>query len=146
MSDINCTILIGRIVRDAELKYTNYGTAISKISIAVNRSIKRNDAWVDEVSFFDITIWGKTAEGLNQYLKKGIQIGVQGELIQNRWTDKEGKAHSKVEINAENIRLLGSKQKSDSRESKPEDNWKPSASASGQGVDDPNNFTDDIPF
>lgn len=140
MSDINSVILIGRLVRDAELKYINSGTAISKISIAVNRSVKKNDQWTDEVSFFDVTIWGKTAENLSQYLKKGTQIGVQGELVQNRWTDSDGKNHSKVEITAGNIRLLGSKQKSE--ESKPEENWKP-IEKSEVSTD---NFTDDIPF
>lgn len=105
--DINKVILVGRLCSDAILKYTNSGTANSKLSIAVNRRKKVGDKWEEEVSFFDVNVWGKTAESLNQYLTKGKQIGVEGELRQNRWTDKEGQNRSKVEINANNIQLLG---------------------------------------
>ena len=106
MADINRVILIGRLTRDAELKYTNTGSAICKFSIAVNRRRKSGDGWVDEVSFFDIAAWGKMGESLNQYLVKGKQIAVEGELRQDRW-EQDGQPRSKVEIFAMNIQLLG---------------------------------------
>ncbi len=106
MADINSVVLVGRLTRNAELKYTNTGMAVSKVSIAINKRRKKDDQWVEEVNFFDIVIWGKTAESLQQYLTKGKQIGVSGELRQNRW-EQDGQSRSKVEIVATNIQLLG---------------------------------------
>ena len=106
MADINVVVLIGRLTRDAELKYTNSGTAVCKLSIAVNTRKKQGDEWIDEANFFDIVFWGKGGEALKPYLNKGKLIAVEGELRQNRW-EHEGQSRSKVEINANNIRLLG---------------------------------------
>lgn len=106
MSDINKVILIGHLTRDAELAYTNGGTAFSKFSIAVNKEYTSNGEKVKEVSYFDVTQWGKGAEVLAQYLKKGKQIAVEGELKQDRW-EKDGKTISKVGVKADLIQLLG---------------------------------------
>jgi single-strand DNA-binding protein len=106
MADINHVVLVGRLTRNAELKYTNNGGAVSKFSIAINQRRKKDDQWVDEAHFFDIVLWGKTAESLNQYLVKGKQVGIEGQLRQNRW-EQEGQARSKVEIFATNVMLLG---------------------------------------
>ncbi len=106
MANLNHVVLIGRLTRDAELKYTNTGLAVSKLSIAVNRRKKSGDQWVEEANYFDITVWGKTAENLNQYLLKGKEIAVEGELRQDRW-EQDGQTKSKVEIVANNIQLLG---------------------------------------
>ena len=106
MADVNKWIGIGRLTRDAELKYTAGGTAVSKLGIAVNKRVKKGDEWTEQASFFDVTLWGKMAEGLNQYLVKGKQIAIEGELEQERW-EKDGQTHSKVTITASNIQLLG---------------------------------------
>jgi single-strand DNA-binding protein len=106
MIDINHVVLIGRLTRDAELKYTANGQAVCKFSIAVNRRKKTGDQWVDEPNFFDIVVWGRQGESLNQYLIKGKMIGVDGELRQDRW-EQDGQNRSKVEIVAANIQLLG---------------------------------------
>lgn len=106
MSDINTVIIIGRLTRDAELKYTNTGVAVCKFSIAVNRRRKSGDTWVEDVNFFDVVVWGKTGEALNQYLVKGKQVAIEGELRQNRW-EQDGQPRSKVEISTNNIQLLG---------------------------------------
>ncbi|MDR2210451.1 MAG: single-stranded DNA-binding protein [Spirochaetaceae bacterium] len=106
MADLNHVMLIGRLTRDAELKYTAGGQAVCKFSIAVNRRRKSGDQWVDEASFFDIVLWGRQGESLNQYLVKGKQVGVDGELRQDRW-EQDGQNRSKVEIVANNIQLLG---------------------------------------
>ncbi len=74
MSDVNCVVLIGRLTRDAELKSTANGTAVSKFSIAVNRRIKKGEAWTEEANFFDVLLWGKQAESLHQYLFKGKAV------------------------------------------------------------------------
>lgn len=85
MTDTNHVVLIGRLTRDLgtderSFAYTANGTARASISIAVNRSAKRGDEWTDEVSYFDITIWGKTAENLKPYLLKGKQVAVDGQV------------------------------------------------------------------
>jgi len=107
MADINHVVLVGRLTRNAELKYTHSGGAVSKFSIAINQRRKKDEQWVDEAHFFDIVLWGKTAESLNQYLVKGKQVGIEGQLRQNRW-EQDGQARSKVEIFATSIMLLGS--------------------------------------
>jgi len=73
----------------------------------VNRRRKNGDNWEDEPSFFDIVLWGRSGEALNQYLLKGKAIGVEGELRQDRW-QQDGQNRSKVEVVANNIQLLGS--------------------------------------
>lgn len=108
MADINHVILVGRLTRDAELRYTGGGMAVTKMGLAVNRRKKNGDEWVEEAHFFDIVAWGKLGESLTPYLVKGKQIGVEGELRQNRW-EQDGQKRSKVEIHATNLQLLGSR-------------------------------------
>ena len=105
-NDINQVILVGRLTRDAELRYSGGGMAICKFSLAVNRRKKSGDQWVDDVGFFDVVCFGKAAEAVNQYLQKGKQVAIQGELRQDRW-EKDGQKRSKVEIAANNVQLLG---------------------------------------
>ena len=108
MTDINRVFLVGRLTRDAELRYTTSGgTPVAKFSIAVNRSKKSGDQWEEEVNYFEIVLWGKTAEALSKYLVKGKQIAIDGELRQSRW-EQDGQNRSKIEIHASNIQLLGS--------------------------------------
>jgi single-strand DNA-binding protein len=106
MSDLNRVILIGRLTRDAELKYTASGQAVGNFSIAVDRRIKSGDGWVNEANFFDVTLWGKTAESLGKYLVKGKQVAIDGELRQDRW-EQDGQNRQKVVIVAQNVQLLG---------------------------------------
>ena len=106
MSDVNHVVLIGRCVRDAALTYTSGGMAICKFAIAVNARVKQGDSWADEASFFDVTVFGKTAESINRYLVKGKQVAIEGRLKQDRW-EKDGQNHSRVVINADNVQLLG---------------------------------------
>jgi single-strand DNA-binding protein len=139
MADINQVVLVGRLTRDAELKYTNTGTAVCKMSIAINRRRKSNDQWIDEASFFDIVLWGKMGEALSQYLVKGKQVGVVGELRQNKW-EQDGQPRSKVEVVASTLQLLGGR----SGGSKPErDDDAGTVSFPAENKDD---FEDDIPF
>jgi single-strand DNA-binding protein len=106
MADVNHVVIIGRLTRDAELKYTAAGFAISNFSVAVNRRRKNGDQWVEEANYFDVNLFGKAAESLKPYLVKGKQIAVEGELKQDRW-EQDGQARSKVVISAGNIQLLG---------------------------------------
>jgi len=106
MADLNHVVLIGRLTRDAELKYTANGQAVCKFALALNRRRKNGDQWVEEPNFFDIVLWGRQGETLNQYLVKGKQVAVDGELRQDRW-EQDGQNRSKVEIMANNVQLLG---------------------------------------
>ncbi|MFW6368497.1 MAG: single-stranded DNA-binding protein [Spirochaetota bacterium] len=106
MADINRVTLVGRLVRDADVKVTQGGMQITKFGIAINRRRKQGDQWVDEANFFDIVIFGRMGEAVSRYLTKGKQVGVDGELVQNRW-EQDGQTRSKVEIFCNNIQLLG---------------------------------------
>jgi single-strand DNA-binding protein len=106
MADINHVVLVGRLTRDAELKYTSNGQAVCKFSVAINRRRKNGDQWEDEANYFDIVLWGRQGEAINQYLLKGKTVGVDGELRQDRW-QQDGQNRSKVEVIANNIQLLG---------------------------------------
>ena len=137
MTDLNHVIEIGRLTRDIserDFAYTTGGTARLNLSIAVNRSEKRNGEWADKVSFFDVTVWGKTAENIKQYLTKGKQIAVEGYLDQQRW-EKDGQKYSKVCIIADNVQLLGGKNEG--------------APQQAQGYNDAgsgDDFPEDVPF
>lgn len=110
MTDINHVILIGNLTRDVGDGYSvlSNGQAKASISIAVNRSKKSGDQWVDETSYFDITVWGKTAENLRPYFVKGQKIAVEGYLKQDRW-EKDGQKFSKISVVANSVQLLGGK-------------------------------------
>jgi single-strand DNA-binding protein len=103
MADINRVVLVGRLTRDAEVKYTASGKSVAHFSIAVNRRIRSGDDWKDVANFFDLLLWGH--EGVCKYLTKGKQIAVDGELNQNRW-EQDGKNRSRVEVIVNNIQLL----------------------------------------
>lgn len=107
--DMNYVFEIGNLTRDEELKYTPGGMAVGSFSIAVNRRVKKGQDWVDEVNYFDVSIFGKQAEGLKKFLTKGKQVGIVGYLKQDRWTDQNGQNRSTVKIVANELQLLGGK-------------------------------------
>lgn len=118
MQDINSVVVVGNLTRDCgtdpygrDFAYTQGGLAIATVSIASNRSRKQGDgSWADEVSYFDVKIFGKTAENLKPYLTKGQKVCVEGVLKQERWQDsKTGGNMSKVVILANQIQLVGGK-------------------------------------
>ena len=133
--DLNSVNLIGRLTRDAELKTLASGYAVSKFSIAVNYRKRNGQQWDTEANFFDVSLFGKTAESLNQYLRKGKQIAVSGQLRQERW-QQDGFNKSRVGIIADSVQLL------DTRQEKPQQE-KPQQQAPDYTYDD---FIDDIPF
>ena len=109
MADINKVILVGRLTRDADLSYTQSGYALLKFSIAVNRRRKVQDRWEDEANFFDVTIFGRQGEAIVNYMKKGTQVAVDGQLRQDRWEAADGTKRSKVYVEASYVQLLGSR-------------------------------------
>lgn len=102
----NRVILVGNLTRDPELRYIPSGTAVSEIGLAVNDRIKRNEEWVDEPTFVDVTLWARTAEVANEYLSKGSKILVEGRLKLDSW-EKDGQKRSKLRVIAEKMMMLG---------------------------------------
>jgi len=106
MASYNRVVLMGNLTRDPELRYIPSGTAVSDIGLAVNDRVKRNDQWVDEVTFVDITLWGRTAEVANEYLSKGSSVLIEGRLKLDTW-EKEGQKRSKLKVVADKMQMVG---------------------------------------
>jgi single-strand DNA-binding protein len=104
--DINTVTLVGRLTRDPELAYTASNKPVCKFSLANNRGSNPED-----VNFFDVVAWDKTAEICGQNLKKGGQVIVEGRLKMDKWTDKtSGQPRTKVNIVATNVQFIGARQ------------------------------------
>lgn len=137
MTDLNTVILIGHLTHDIsnnDFAFTSNGTARLRLSIAVNRSEKKNGEWGNKANFFEVTVWGKTAENIKQYLSKGKQVAIDGYLDQQRW-EKDGQKFSKVAVVANSVQLLGGKSEQTQQQ--------PSGySDAGSG----NDFPEDLPW
>jgi single-strand DNA-binding protein len=110
MASFNKVILVGNLTRDPELRYTPKGTAIAKVGLAVNR-VWTNEAGEkkEEVTFVDVDIFGRTAENVGQYMRKGRPILIEGRLKLDQWDDKQtGQKKSKLGVVAETVQFLGS--------------------------------------
>jgi single-strand DNA-binding protein len=105
--DLNQVIIIGRLVKDPEIKYTANGTPVTKFSIANNISYMQNNNLVEYANYFDINVWGNQAVSCEKYLKKGSMVAINGSLRQQRWDDKTtGQKRSKIEITANSVQFL----------------------------------------
>jgi single-strand DNA-binding protein len=111
MANLNKVLLIGNLTRDPEVRYTPKGTAVADIGLAVNR-ISTTDSGErrEEVTFLDVTLWGRQAEIAGEYLKKGRPVFIEGRLQMDTWDDKTtGQKRSKIKVVCENLQLLGSR-------------------------------------
>jgi single-strand DNA-binding protein len=107
---VNKVILVGRLGKDPETRYTGAGQAVCNFSLATNESFKdRNGERQERTEWHRIVAWGKKAEFAQQYLKKGSQIYLEGRIQSGEWTDKEGQKRTKYEIVANEFRFIGSK-------------------------------------
>ena len=109
MASYNKVILVGNLTRDPELRYTPKGMAIAKIGLAVNRNWT-NEAGEkkEEVTFVDVDIFGRTAENVGQYMRKGRPILIEGRLKLDQWDDKQtGQKKSRMGVVAETVQFLG---------------------------------------
>ena len=111
MSDLAVAVIVGRLTRDAELKYTTSGQAVCHFSVATSSRRKKGDQWVEESSFWDVDLWGKQGESINQYLTKGKLVAVEGAMRQDKW-EQDGQTRSKTQITANTVQLLGGGQSS----------------------------------
>ena len=107
MGNLNKVMIIGNTGRDAELRYTANGTAISDFSVAVNsRRRSASGDWEDETEWFQVTLFGDRAERISQYITKGKQIYVEGRLRTRNWDDDQGVRHYRTEVIANNVEFL----------------------------------------
>ncbi len=150
MSDLAIAVVVGRLTRDAELKYTNSGQAVCHFSVATSARRKKGDQWVEESSFWDVDFWGKGGESINQYLTKGKLVAVEGAMRQDRW-EQDGQTRSKTLITANTVQLLGSS--GGQGGSFDRSQGRPQAGEAPQGRQGPgaapaprDDFADDIPF
>jgi single-strand DNA-binding protein len=110
MASFNKVILLGNLTRDPEVRYTPKGTAVADLGLAVNRTYTAdNGEKREEVTFVDVTFWGRTAEVAGEYLKKGRPVFVEGRLQLDSWDDKtSGQKRTKLKVIGENMQMLGS--------------------------------------
>ena len=105
---VNKVILVGRLGRDPETRYTGGGQAVANFSVATDETYKdRNGERQKRTEWHKIVVWGKQAEIAQQYLKKGSLIFLEGRIQSREWQDKEGQKRTSFEIVANNFRMLG---------------------------------------
>jgi single-strand DNA-binding protein len=106
----NKVVLIGRLTRDPELKFTQNGKAVASFSLAVDRSYKREGQ--PECDFFRVNVWGKQAENCAKHLSKGSLVAVDGRIEINKYTDKDGNERTSIDVTANDVRFLSKPRKS----------------------------------
>ncbi len=112
MASYNRVILVGNLTRDPEVRYIPSGTAVTDIGLAVNRTWfdKQSNSRKEDVTFVDVTLWGRTAEIAGEYLSKGRPVLIEGRLHMDTWQDKEtGQNRSKLKVIGEQMTMLGSR-------------------------------------
>src|SRR5204862_8207932 len=147
-SNINRVTVTGNLTRDPELRSIPSGTSVCKLRIAVNT--RRKDAsgqWVDKPNYFDVTVWGQQGENCATYLQKGRPVAVQGRLEWREWQDQQGNKRQSVDIIANSVQFLGSREGAENggrftpQSDVPADTGDFEQAPAGTGTSD-----DDIPF
>lgn len=137
---LNRVVLVGRLTRDPEVRYTPSGIPVAQFGIAVNR-ITRNEQGDYDVDFFSVVSWRRTAEFVSQYAKKGRLVAIDGRLQARSWVDQtSGQKRSVVEIVADSVQLLD--RRSDSAEEEREGAVPTSAAVAEPAMDVPTTFPD----
>ena len=111
MASVNIVMLMGNLTRDVEMRYTPSGMAVAKIGLATNRKFRdtKTNELREEVTYVDITAFGKTAELCGQYLSKGRPVFIEGRLKFDQWDDKQtGQKRSKLAVVADRVQFMGS--------------------------------------
>lgn len=110
MASFNRVILVGNLTRDPELRYVPSGMAVTDIGLAVNdRRKNANGEWIEETTFVDVTLWGRTAEVAGEYLSKGSPVLIEGRLKLDTWEGSDGQKKSKLKVVGEKMQLLGAR-------------------------------------
>jgi single-strand DNA-binding protein len=141
MANINRVILVGNLTRDPELRHTPSGTSVCKLRIAVNSRQKDSSTgeWGEKPNYFDVTVWGNQGESVARFLTKGRPVAIDGRLDWREWEAQDGSKRQAVEIIADNVQFLGSREGGGERQFVP-------AGAADEGADFASGADDDIPF
>lgn len=110
-SNVNVVVITGNLTRDPELRHLGSGTAVCKLRVAVNTRRKdgQSGEWVDKANYFDVTVWGAQGENCASYLSKGRPVAIEGRLEWREWEDQGGNKRQSVEIIANTVQFLGSR-------------------------------------
>ena len=106
MAEFNKVVLLGRLTRDPDIRYTGAGLAVCEFSLATHHHYRANEGVKDEICFVDIVVFGKPGESSKQYLNKGSRVLIDGRLVQRRWETNEGKKRSKLEVVANSVQFI----------------------------------------
>jgi single-strand DNA-binding protein len=111
-TNVNRVVITGNLTRDPELRSTNNGTSVCGLRVAVNtrRKDPNTGEWTDKANYFDVTVWGAQGENCAQYLQKGRPVAVDGRLEWREWEDKAGNKRQSVDIIADSVQFLGSRE------------------------------------
>jgi single-strand DNA-binding protein len=110
-SNINRVVITGNLTRDPELRSTGSGTSVCSLRIASNSRTKdASGNWTDKPNYFDVTVWGAQGENCAQYLAKGRPVAVDGRLNWREWQDQQGNKRQSVDIIADSVQFLGSRE------------------------------------
>ena len=142
MAGVNKVILVGNLGRDPEMRYTQAGTPVCRLSVATTRQwTSKQGERQEETEWHRVTVWGKSAEHCNQYLTKGRQVYVEGKLRTSKWQDQNGQDRWTTEVVAFQVSFLGGRgEGAPGPSSQPRAPSAPSTYPSAGGNDD------DIPF
>ena len=110
-SNVNVVVITGNLTRDPELRHTPGGTAVCDLRVAVNSRRKdgQSGEWVDKPNYFDVTVWGGQGENCANYLSKGRPVAVEGRLDWREWEARDGGKRQAVQIIANSVQFLGSR-------------------------------------
>ena len=151
MASYNRVILVGNLTRDPEIRYIQSGTAVTDVGLAVNdRRKTATGEWVDEVTFVDVTVWGRQAETVSEYLTKGSPVLFEGRLKLDTW-EKDGQKHSKLKVICERMQLLGGRGQGGGGQGgdRPQGGQRPAQRSSGPAQQynqsGPPDYVDDVP-
>ena len=110
-SNVNVVVITGNLTRDPELRHTGGGTAVCDLRVAVNsrRKDPQSGEWVDKPNYFDVTVWGAQGENCATYLAKGRPVAIEGRLDWREWEAKDGGKRQAVQIIANTVQFLGSR-------------------------------------
>ena len=109
MASFNKVMLMGNLTRDPELRFLANGDAVASFGLAVNRKVKKGDVWEDDVCFVEITVWKKQAANWAEYLRKGRPAFIEGYLKFSKWETDDGQKRNKLEVVANTVQFLGSR-------------------------------------
>jgi single-strand DNA-binding protein len=146
-TNINRVTITGNLTRDPELRSTQSGTAICSLRVAVN-SRRKDDSgqWADKPNYFDVTVFGAQGENCAQYLAKGRPVAIDGRLNWREWETKEGDKRQSVDIIADSVQFLGSRDAAPANGSVPSDLPADTSDFQTAGVSSGGGADDDIPF